>query len=88
VPNHKLIPDTRWLLDRGESGVIARSQADSAPRLEAKIQHGVAIYALNLALTRYALVTPADNPLDQVPLRGFNRIFFTSYYAAYANCVT
>jgi hypothetical protein len=84
VPNHKLIPDTRWLLDRGASGVIARSQADIDPRLEAKIQHGVAIYALNLALTRYALVTPADNPLDEVPLPGFQFVHATAYYAAYA----
>jgi hypothetical protein len=88
VPNHKLIPDTRWLLDRGASAVIARSQADSAPSLEAKIQHGVAIYALGLAQVRYALVEPSDNPLDEVPLRGFTRIASTPYYAAYANCTT
>jgi hypothetical protein len=88
VPNHKLIPDTRWLLDRGESGVIARSQADSTPRLEAKIEHGVAIYALGLAQVRYALVEPSDNPLDEVPLRGFTRIASTPYYAAYASCTT
>ena len=88
VPNHKLIPDTRWLLDRDASGVIARSDADTNPKLEARIQHGVAIYALNLALTRYALVTPADNPLDEVPLRGFTYLTHTSYYSAYANCAS
>jgi hypothetical protein len=86
VPNHKLIPDTRFILDRGRTGVIARSQADHNPRLEARIQHGVAIYALNLALTRYALVEPTDNPLDEVPLAGFRRIAHTGYYAAYARC--
>jgi hypothetical protein len=86
VPNHKLIPDTRWLLDRGSSGVIARSQADTRPRLEAEIQRGVAIYALGLAQTRYALVEPTDNPLDEVPLRGFTFVATTPYYAAYARC--
>jgi hypothetical protein len=86
VPNHKLIPDTRWLLDRGASGVIARSRADHDPRLEARISHGVALYALGLAQVRYALVEPTDNPLDEVPQRGFTRIAYTSYYAAYARC--
>jgi hypothetical protein len=86
VPNHKLIPDARWLLDRSASGVIARSDADTHPALEARIQHGVAIYALQLVFTRYALATPADNPADQVPLRGFTRIATTTYYAAYARC--
>ena len=86
VPNHKLIPDTRWIIDAPASGVIARSQADGHPRLEARIRYGVAIYALNLALTRYALVQPTDNPLDNVPLPGFERIAYTAYYAAYARC--
>jgi hypothetical protein len=86
VPNHKLIPDTRWILDAPASGVIARSQADTRPKLAARIQYGVAIYALNLALTRYALVEPTDNPLDNVPLHGFKRVAWTDYYAAYARC--
>jgi hypothetical protein len=86
VPNHKLIPDTRWLLDAGANGVIARSDADTHPALEARIQHGVALYALQLVFTRYALATPGDNPLDQVPIRGFTRIATTTYYAAYARC--
>jgi hypothetical protein len=86
VPNHKLIPDTRWILDRGASGVIARSEADSDPKLAARIRDGVAIYALNLALTRYALVEPTDNPLDEVPLPGFQFVAATNYYAAYARC--
>jgi hypothetical protein len=86
VPNHKLIPDTRWLLDRGAGGVIARSEADNRPRLEAKIQYGVAIYPLGLAQTRYALVEPTDNPLDEVPLAGFHFVHATAYYAAYARC--
>jgi hypothetical protein len=86
VPNHKLMPDALWLLDRGPSGVIARSEADEHPQLAARIRYGVALYPLGLAVTRYALVSTADNPLDQVPLRGFKRVTYTEYYAAYANC--
>jgi hypothetical protein len=86
VPNHKLIPDTRWILDAPASDVIARSQADTRPKLEARIRYGVAIYALNLAQTRYALVEPTDNPLDEVPMPGFHFVHATSYYAAYARC--
>ena len=46
----------------------------------------MALYALGLAQVRYALVEPTDNPLDEVPLRGFKRIAHTDYYAAYARC--
>ena len=88
VPNHKLIPDTRWIIDAPASGVIARSDADNHPRLAARIRYGVAIYALNLALTRYALVEPTDNPLDNVPLAGFSFVHASAYYAAYARCPT
>ncbi|MGA2470196.1 MAG: hypothetical protein ABSG64_05850 [Solirubrobacteraceae bacterium] len=86
VPNHKLIPDASWLLDRGPGGVVARSEADHDPQLAARIRYGVALYPLGLAVSRYALVSTADNPLDQVPLRGFKRVAYTEYYAAYASC--
>ena len=68
--------------------MIARSDADNHPRLAARIRYGVAIYALNLALTRYALVEPTDNPLDNVPLAGFSFVHASAYYAAYARCPT
>jgi hypothetical protein len=89
VPNHKLIPDARWILNRGPGGVVARSYArqraaagdDSLLR---RIQHGVALYPTGLAVQRQALVDPSDNPLDQVPLPGFKRVAYTQYYGAYA----
>ena len=43
TPNHKLIPDTRWLLDAPAGKVIARSDATERSR----IGRGVAIYAVN-----------------------------------------
>ena len=43
TPNHKLIPDSRWLLDAPAGKVIARSDAHERSR----IGRGVAIYAVN-----------------------------------------
>ena len=95
VPDHKLRPDVMFLLDRPASGVIdrneARHEADRPPRLRRCThaeQHGVALYPLGLAVSRLALVSTADNPLDQDPtaLPGFRWIVTTQYYAAYERC--
>jgi hypothetical protein len=83
VPNHKLIPDARWVLKAGEADVIARSDPSQARR----IHRGVALYVTNrLALLRQALVTPSDDPLDSVPLAGFQFVGSTGYYGAYVRC--
>jgi hypothetical protein len=91
VPDHKLVPDVRIILNRGRDGVVdrgdARYQADKGnPALTNAEQHGVALYPLALAVSRYALTSPADNPLDQVFIRGFRRVKSTQYYAAYVRC--
>ena len=97
VPNHKLIPDARWILslsggvDSGQNGVVARSYARTRaaagdPLPNRRIQHGVALYPTGLAVQRQALVDSTDNPLDQVPLPGFVRVATTQYYGAYARC--
>ena len=60
TPNHKLIPDVRWLAKLSSSQVIARGD----PRQAQRIRSGVAIYVVGrYALLRQALVTDADNPL-------------------------
>jgi len=92
VPDHKLRPDVMFLLDRPASGVIDRNEA----RHEAAVHHdytlvhaeqrGVALYPLGLAVSRLALVSNADNPQDQDPIRGFKRIAVTQYYSAYKRC--
>jgi hypothetical protein len=91
VPDHKLVPDVRIILNRGRNGVIDRGDAryvldKGQPALSNAEQHGVALYPLGLAVVRYALTSPADSPLDQVPLPGFSLIARTRYYAAYARC--
>jgi hypothetical protein len=82
VPNHKLIPDVRWILDRSKSGVLARSSANvGEPR------RGVAILVhTRIALFKQALVTTKDNPVDNLPPAGFERAATSQHYAAYVRC--
>jgi len=83
VPNHKLIPDVRWILDAGVDDVVARSDGEQAGR----IRRGVAIYVTDrAALLRQALVEDADDPLDSVPMAGFTRVATTEHYGAYVRC--
>jgi hypothetical protein len=91
VPNHKLVPDARWILHRGADGVIARSQALAEasaghPRLLAQTARGVALYPTDLAVLRQALVDATDDPREQEPLAGFDRVARTQYYGAYVHC--
>jgi len=91
LPNRKLVPDARWILQRGPAGVVDRSQAlalvaAGKPALMKTIQHGVALYPTGLAVARQALVDANDNPAEQVPMANFKRIAATQYYGAYVNC--
>ena len=93
LPNNKLIPDARWILDStGQRDIVARSQATAdaarhAYGLRARIRRGsVAVYPLGEAVFIEAIVDVGDDPRDQVPLRGFRRIYTSRYYAVYANC--
>jgi hypothetical protein len=86
TPNHKLIPDTRWLLDASASKVIARSDA----RERSRIDRGVAIYAVNrLSLLRSGFTVGDESTQDtfnSIPMAGFTRVAFTPYYSAYVRC--
>jgi hypothetical protein len=93
LPNNKLIPDARWILDTvGQHEIVARSQARAdvgrgSHTLEHRIQAGsVAIYPLGSAIFFEAIVDVGDDARDQIPLRGFERIFTNRYYAVYGNC--
>jgi hypothetical protein len=82
VPNHKLIPDVRWILDRSKAGVLARSnKAVAAPR------RGVVLVVHDrLAIFKQAFVTDVDETLNNLPPAGFARIATSKYYGAYAHC--
>jgi hypothetical protein len=83
VPTHKLVPEARWLLDARERDVVARSD----DRQQRRIQRGVALYTTNRSsLLRQALVERSDDPLDSVPLPGFQRVATERYYGAYVRC--
>jgi hypothetical protein len=93
LPNHKLIPDARWILDTvNQRNIVARSQARAdagrgALALQRRIRAGsVAVYPLGAAVFFEAIVDIGDDPRDQVPLAGFRRIYTGPYYAIYADC--
>ncbi len=93
LPNNKLIPDARWILNSaGQSNIVARSQASAdalkhSYELEDRIRRGsVAVYPLGEAVFVEAIVNVGDDPREQVPLTGFRRIYTSRYYAVYANC--
>jgi hypothetical protein len=93
LPDNKLIPDARWILDTvGQGDIVARSQARAdvqkhSHTLENRIRGGsVAVYPLSSAVFFEAIVDVGDDPRDQVPLGGFAPIYTSRYYAIYANC--
>lgn len=93
LPDNKLIPDARWILDSvGQRDIVARSQARAdvkkgAHALEERLSRGsVAVYPLGSAVFFKAIVDVGDDPRDQVPQAGFHRIYTSRYYAVYDNC--
>jgi hypothetical protein len=82
VPNHKLVPDVRWQLDRDRGDVLARSSDEvGTPR------RGVVILVHErIAMFKQALVSEADDPIDNLPPPGFTRAATSRYYAAYVRC--
>jgi hypothetical protein len=86
VPNHKLVPDTRWVLNAGVDDVIARSDPSSKPRL----RRGVAVYATSRqALLRQGF-TPDESDVEDIqnsqPLPGYTWVAATGEYGAYVRC--
>jgi MFS family permease len=82
VPNHKLIPDVRWILDRPRSGVLARSSDKvGEPR------RGIALLVHDrMAIFKQAFVTDDDRTVDNLPPANFKRAATSQYYAAYVRC--
>jgi hypothetical protein len=82
VPNHKLVPDSRWILDAPAGAVIARADPDArAPR------RGVAIVVTSrFSIFKHAWTNEADPARIQSPPPGFRRVATSDFYAAYARC--
>jgi hypothetical protein len=84
APNHKLVPDARWILDAPRDKVLARADPD-LPR--GSTQRGVALYVTTrFAIFRHAFTNPVDPTSIQIPPPGWRRIATSDYVAAYARC--
>jgi hypothetical protein len=82
LPNHKLVPDSRWIADLPDDRVIAR--ADPKAKQPRK---GVGIYVTSrFALFKQAFTSPSDSVLIQVPRPGFERVKVGRFYTAYVKC--
>jgi hypothetical protein len=87
VPNHKLIPDTRWILGASAGQVLARSALPAYGR----DTRGVGIFVSGPRMqtnTTYGPFDPAvhDNPLIQVPGPDAVLIERSADFAVYASC--
>src|SRR4051794_17205720 len=82
LPNHKLVPDSRWIADLPDDRVIARAD----PKAK-QLGSGVGIYVTSrFALFKQAFTSPTDSVLIQVPPRGFRRSTVGRFYTAYVKC--
>jgi hypothetical protein len=82
LPNHKLVPDSRWIADLPHEKVVARADPNAG-----RIEKGVGIYVTSrFALFKHALTNESDSALVQVPPAGFERVKVTSVYSAYVAC--
>ena len=82
VPNHKLVPDARWILGAPADRVIPRADPD-----ERRPRRGVALVVTSrFAVFKHAWSNDTDSPLIQSPPAGWPRVETGDFYAAYARC--
>jgi hypothetical protein len=84
TPNHKLLPDSRWILNLPSSRVRARSDPTAARR----VATGVALFVTGrTAIFRQAYSQDTDDPRIQIPDPRFTGPVATSaFYSAYVRC--
>jgi hypothetical protein len=81
-PNHKLVPDARWISGLPFEKVLPRADPDVGDR-----PRGVAVYVTSrFAIFKHALTSPTDPAQVQVPPPGYERVKVTRYYSAYVAC--
>jgi hypothetical protein len=84
VPNHKLVPDARWVAGLTYDRVLPRADPKGAGMRQAK---GVALVVTSrFALFRNAWTNPGDPASDNLPPAGWRRVATSPYVAAYARC--
>jgi hypothetical protein len=89
LPNHKLVPDSRWIADLPFDRVHSRAQETRAQLIggPAPATKGVAIYATSrMAIFKHAFTDESDPATIQLPPDGWAPIARSEHYAAYARC--
>jgi hypothetical protein len=84
LPTHRLIPDSRWILDLPAHKVIARSQ--DSPSAKRRMRYGVAIVPTSRQNVVRNAFTDTTKSIVVVPPPGFDRVAVGPYYAAYVRC--
>ncbi len=86
-PNHKIVPDSRWIADLGDGKVWARAESYRDDRDVPLQTKGVAIVVTSrFAIFKHAWTDVADDARIQVPPPGFKRVKTSRFYAAYVRC--
>ena len=98
-PNHKIVPDSRWIAGLDDGDVLARawmyrvdaapekySAADRAAVARAKAKGVAIVVTSRFAIFKHAWTDPSDDALIQVPPAGFRAGRHARFYAAYARC--
>lgn len=83
LPNHKTIPDARWLTDLPADRVLARTDQfvpDQPTRGVLLITHQ------RRAIFNQVLFDELQDPSLNLPPAGFDRLVTTKYYTVYAHC--
>jgi hypothetical protein len=87
LPNHKLVPDSRWVAGLPFEQVHARAQVGSKTYPKRRQRKGVALYVINrFAIFKQAYTNELDPATIQLPPDGWRPIARTADYAAYARC--
>ena len=85
LPNHKLVPEARWIVDAPYAPVRAR--AEYYRREQPQPEGGVAIVATSrTAIFKNAWTDESDPALVESPPAGWRRVATSEHYAAYASC--
>jgi hypothetical protein len=78
LPNYRLVPDARWILDAGQKQVGSRSAHQRT--------HGVALFLIGDKLLRRYGFADGASPRTNVPAPGFVRAVRRGGFTAYVAC--
>ena len=83
LPNHKTLPDVRWLTGLPASRVLARTD----PTVPDQPTTGVVMITHDRrAIFNQILYDTTQDPSMDLPPANFERLVTTTYYTVYANC--